>query len=343
MDEIEIARKFADEKGYKGFKYLAYGGNATVCAAIDESRKIAIKVTPYTSNLATFCGSVVERLPDHPSLVKIHSVERRTEEDGDRRGDYYIITMDYVDHTSMQSFFHNHLPNPSYSLSPDEPIDRSAADYRDFVCRNRHKTVEGETNLTYGEVIDGVSARSLIYVGQALQALHKANVTHTDVSPRNIFLRSTNLWPVLGDTDSTVKLYNGKAIFLPTGTVPFISPEVLTAVQIGEKSAVYSLGMIMMGALRGLPGFLQVQSFTNQIGELRELITTSGIEGRLQDYIREDESTLPFQDAMIEALRQNPDLRPDLDTFVAQLDEIRKKHIGAAKEDDIVRVALRMI
>jgi len=83
-----------------------------------------------------------------------------------------------------------------------------------------------------------------IEIAQALEYVHKCNILHRDVKPKNIFLTGPDEQVKLGDFGVARIFDEAQAAHTQIGTPYYIAPEVLNMDGYGTKSELWSLGVI---------------------------------------------------------------------------------------------------
>lgn len=144
--------------------------------------------------------------------------------------------------------------------------------------------------VTVFDLVDGASLRATVHarghlrpgetvtvltpVCEAVAALHRAGVTHGDISPGNVLVTADGR-PLLADLGAARVAGTGGAVL---GTPGFIAPEVLSGAAPTPRSDVYSLGALAWFCLTGrgapdTPIRLGLDEITAQVGrELAEVV-----------------------------------------------------------------------
>ncbi len=161
------------------------------------------------------------------SLTHLHIVRLRTLE---AEGSYAFLVMEYLAGPTLLQFIH-------------------------------------ERTLATGK---GLSAREALWVieqvGQALDFAHREGVTHRDLKPANLMLDRPHTGVLEGPSprvkltdfglafvaNSTVSQKTG---YRPSGTLPFMAPEVLMGGKPTRRADIYSLAATVHALIRGEPPF----------------------------------------------------------------------------------------
>ena len=94
-------------------------------------------------------------------------------------------------------------------------------------------------------------------IASALQALHAENVTHRDLKPGNVFVRSTEpLDLVLGDFGFARDLQISAELMSIAGTFHYTAPEVMNVGEVSPAADWWSLGVIVFELLTGHTPFV---------------------------------------------------------------------------------------
>ena len=204
---------------------IGAGGMGEVYRAYDRkiSRDVAIKVLPANlindKDLARFEREArATGALNHPNIITIHEI-------GEADGKPYIAT-EFVDGQTL-----------------------------------RHRMRQP---LTVSETLDIASQ-----IASALSAAHAAGVIHRDLKPENVMLRHDGLVKVLDfglaklaprsqvavDTDTpTLPVFTTDSHAI-VGTLAYMSPEQVRGYEVGARSDIFSLGMILYEMVARRPPF----------------------------------------------------------------------------------------
>jgi eukaryotic-like serine/threonine-protein kinase len=99
--------------------------------------------------------------------------------------------------------------------------------------------------------VDGASLRRVaelvIALCRALEPLHQSGLVHGDLKPDNVIVDSGQVRLI----DFGLVRSEGESSQLPTGTIPYIAPEVITGQAADPRSDLYSLGVVLYQVLTG--------------------------------------------------------------------------------------------
>jgi eukaryotic-like serine/threonine-protein kinase len=133
-----------------------------------------------------------------------------------------------------------------YEVGSEDGVDYMATEY-----------VDGE-NLREHLVRGPLGVRQAVEVGvalaEALTAAHEAGVIHGDIKPENVMLRRDGHVKVLDF--GVARLARSKEPSAPfEGTVHYVAPEILLGAKPGERSDIFSFGVLLYEILVGEPPF----------------------------------------------------------------------------------------
>lgn len=139
---------------------------------------------------------------------------------------------------------------------------------------------------TAGEALDAV-----LQLCRALSAMEAAGILHMDVNPRNIFLSDGRV--KLGDFSHARPAAPGEKHACPTGTLPFMAPEVADGGACSGREDIYSLGVTMFLLLTG--GRYPFHPEGGEPGPRRETdrITTLFLDGELKRIVEKAAAFAP--------------------------------------------------
>lgn len=111
-----------------------------------------------------------------------------------------------------------------------------------------------ESYLTSYEKVAKTLCKKWIYeLLKAVEALHKFNIIHCDIKPSNLLLHNSSI--KLADFGSSVILNNSLTETSLGGTPMYTSPESLENSEFGEKSDIWSIGVVFYEMATGTPLF----------------------------------------------------------------------------------------
>jgi serine/threonine-protein kinase len=133
-----------------------------------------------------------------------------------------------------------------YEVGREEGADYMATEY-----------VDGE-NLRELLVRGPLAVRHAVEVGvavaEALTAAHEAGVIHGDIKPENVMIRRDGHVKVLDF--GVARLVRSKEPSAPfEGTLHYVAPEILLGAKPGERSDIFSVGVLLYELLSGEPPF----------------------------------------------------------------------------------------
>jgi calcium-dependent protein kinase len=100
------------------------------------------------------------------------------------------------------------------------------------------------------------AARIIKQVLEAVQYLHKKNVTHRDLKPENIVFKSMEKPDiVLVDFGNATKFKQGEFLYDQTGTSLYVAPEVLKGDGYDQRADAWSVGVVLYITMTGEPPF----------------------------------------------------------------------------------------
>jgi eukaryotic-like serine/threonine-protein kinase len=178
--------------------------------------------------------------------------------------------------------------------------------------------VKGETLRNYmsaGKINIQDALNILIQVASALGAAHEVGVVHRDIKPENIMVRPDGLVKVLdfGIAKLTQRIATGGSSemgLLPLvdtepgmimGTPKYMSPEQVRALDVDERTDIFSLGAVLYEMFTGAPPFERAT-----VGD-----TIAAILQSEPPSIAQSEATLPagLQEIVVKALQKDRDER----------------------------------
>ena len=133
------------------------------------------------------------------------------------------------------------------------------------VCEGRGylvmELVEGPTLKEYLEERGTLTPEEAAYVAcavlDALSCAHESGYVHRDVKPQNVLIASDSTvkltdFGIVKAKQNATKTFDGSKI---VGSVQYISPEQASSLEVGEKSDLYSVGIMLYEMLIGEPPF----------------------------------------------------------------------------------------
>ena len=161
------------------------------------------------------------------------------------------------------------------------------------------------------------AADLIIPVGHALTYAHSQGIVHCDVKPSNVLLARED-WPLLADF-GLLRLRDqemGKPGMM-SGTPTYASPEQIMGQEVGQRSDVYSLALILYQLLTGQLPFEDVSLSSTMLQRLLEYPTPPStyrpeLDPRLEEILlkalsREPEKRFQSMEAMVSALTELPE------------------------------------
>jgi len=177
----------------------------------------------------------------------------------------------------------------------------------EYIAGGTMEDVAGEAPISWSEAADLV-----IPVGHALTYAHSQGIVHCDVKPSNILLARPD-WPLLADF-GLLRLRDqelGKPGMM-SGTPTYASPEQIMGQQVGRRSDVYSLALVLYQLLTGQLPFEDVSLGSPMLQRLLEYPTPPStyrpeIDSRLEEILlkalsRETEKRFQSMEALVTAL-----------------------------------------
>lgn len=164
------------------------------------------------------------------------------------------------------------------------------------------------------------AASLIIPVARALAYAHSRKILHCDIKPANILLYRQD-WPLLADF-GLFKLrgmpdVGGSGQGFVTGTPAYVSPEQLVGDEIGRKSDIYSLGVVLYEMLTGR---LPFQSDSTSSMMLQRLLENPPSMKVFNEQIGPD-----LEEVVLKAMARDPDDRhANMDDMVHALTALAK-------------------
>ena len=177
-----------------------------------------------------------------------------------------------------------------------------------------------------------LSADEVIRIGRellgALRVVHEHGLVHCDVKPANVMLGPGPA--KLIDFGIATPAHAGTEGDTSIGSLRFMSPEQLHGEQLTPSSDVFSLGATLYQALTGRPPYPgetpEEVSAAHASGRVRPPSTlVDGIPGRLDE-------------AILQALRRNPDARFAKADAMAVALEVSAEEMAGARDEDTTQV-----
>ncbi|WP_460743639.1 serine/threonine-protein kinase [Mariniluteicoccus endophyticus] len=151
----------------------------------------------------------------------------------------------------------------------------------------------------------------------ALEAIHRANVIHRDVTPGNLLLDRRDdgaLMVQLADLGVAKSMLEDQGQTMTAGTPAFMAPEQASGAPMDARADVYAMACVVYAVLTGKPPF--------QVKTLGELISR-GADVLPQPIARRVGAPKLLDDLLVSALSLDPRLRPaSAAEFARVLDEI---------------------
>ena len=211
-------------------------------------RLVAIKVSVD----GTLEAEILGRL-QHPNIVPVYSVQQEEE------SRLTVVCMPYMGRVTLfdvlAGLFAQEKKRPTRSRAIVEAIRRDAADT--MPTGDAAGSTDGE--LHHGSYVDGA-----LHLGsqmaEALAYSHSRGICHCDLKPSNVMITPGGR-PML--LDFNLAFDSQKMDRRLGGTLPYMAPEQLHAMsgahdmrcEVGERSDIFSLGVILFELLSGQPPF----------------------------------------------------------------------------------------
>ena len=131
--------------------------------------------------------------------------------------------------------------------------------------------------------------------------LHKRNILHRDIKPENFIYADKKVTMI----DFGLTIQEDKSLKSASGTESFIAPEVIKKLPPSPQSDVYALGILSYFLLNA------------ELPSAEELSTDEAIYSR-------DDVPKELRDFINQAVDKNPKKRPNLEEYLAQLEELEE-------------------
>jgi eukaryotic-like serine/threonine-protein kinase len=248
----------------------------------------------------------------HTNVVPIYSIHQA--------GPFHAVCMPYFGSTTLADLIRD-LGSQSSSPTTGKEIVRSVR-ARMTESRAKLQQVEGQTHAhnedsaTLRMLEDASFVEAVLLIGErvteGLIHAHERGILHRDLKPANILLTDDGQ-PMLLDFNlsADIKLHVGLGELQVGGTLPYMAPEHLDAMQGGKtptdaRSDLYALGVVLFELLCGrLP-------FETPTGPIKDIVPTM-ISGRKQAppaLRRWNPGVTPAVESLIrKCLQSNPDQR----------------------------------
>ncbi|HEY0787044.1 MAG TPA: serine/threonine-protein kinase, partial [Thermoanaerobaculia bacterium] len=118
--------------------------------------------------------------------------------------------------------------------------------------------VDGENlreMLVRGSIAPRSAVEIAIAIAEALTAAHEAGVIHGDIKPENVMVRRDGHVKVLDFGVARLVRSSEKSTAPFEGTIHYVAPEILLGAKPGERSDIFSFGVLLYELLGGEPPF----------------------------------------------------------------------------------------
>jgi serine/threonine protein kinase/Flp pilus assembly protein TadD len=212
----------------------------------------------------------------HTNIVPIHSVHRD--------GELQAVCMPFFGRTTLADVIDLQTQQGGPPMSGRALLDLLA----DRAARSdSRETAEGGLRPTSGDRPAAGGDESLARLGRvdaclwiaarladALAQAHRRGILHRDLKPANILLTDEGQPMILDFNLSHDVVSGGRTCLMVGGTLPYMAPEHLRAIESGEsvdeRADIYSLGVILFEMLTGQLPFPKRQGPIGQV--IREMI-----------------------------------------------------------------------